>query len=95
MQPITFLNHISKSRLEEALANVKKKIGNKSAPSDMADKVSSFPKEEYLDRIVVKDRNKINIIPVDQIRYFESMDDYVNDLYQRRQAHKTENNEVF
>ncbi len=71
------LKPYSKSRLEEALANVTKKIGNKSVPSEMADKVSSFPKDEYLDRIVVKDRNKINIIPVDQIRYFESMDDYV------------------
>ena len=26
---------------------------------------------------MVKDRHKIHIIPVDQIRYIESMDDYV------------------
>ena len=45
--------------------------------SDVAEKVSNFPKEESLDRIVVKDRHKIHIIPVDQVRYIESMDDYV------------------
>jgi hypothetical protein len=43
----------------------------------VAEKVSDYPKEDFLDRIVVKDRHKIHIIPVDQVRYIESMDDYV------------------
>ena len=45
--------------------------------SEIIDDISNYPKGEFLDRVVVKDRHKINIIPVDRIRYFESMDDYV------------------
>ena len=43
----------------------------------MAERVSDFPKDEFLDRIVVKDRHKIHISPIDAVRYIESMDDYV------------------
>ena len=53
------------------------RVVKEGADSDVAEKIASFPKEESLERIVVKDRHKIHIIPVDQIRYIESMDDYV------------------
>lgn len=33
--------------------------------------------EEYLDRVIVKFNQKINIIPVDEIIYLEAQDDYV------------------
>jgi len=56
---------------------VAEKINNEGSESEVADKVSDYPREENLDRIVVKDRHKINIIPVDEVRYIESMDDYV------------------
>ena len=71
------LKPYSKARMEEALAGVVEKIRKQEAHADIVEMVSSFPKDEYIDRVVVKDRHKINIIPVDQIRYFESMDDYV------------------
>ncbi len=66
-----------KARLEEAVAKVVEKFKKGGSQPDIVDKVASFPKDEYLERVVVKDRHKISIIPVDQIRYFESMDDYV------------------
>lgn len=71
------LKPYSKERLFEAVDKVAAKIETEGNTSDVAEKISNFPREEYLDRIVVKDRHKINIIPVDQVRYIESMDDYV------------------
>lgn len=71
------LKPYSKDRLAEAVDKVAERIRKEGVTSDVADKISDFPKEEYLDRIVVKDRHKIHISPVDQVRYIESMDDYV------------------
>ncbi|MFW5755977.1 MAG: LytR/AlgR family response regulator transcription factor [Tangfeifania sp.] len=71
------LKPYSKVRLNEAIEKVVGRIKSEGKESEMADKVSNYPREEYLDRIVVKDRHKINIIPVDEVRYIESMDDYV------------------
>lgn len=71
------LKPYSKDRLAEAVDKVVERIQKEGTTSDIADKVSDYPKEEYLDRIVVKDRHKIHISPVDHVRYIESMDDYV------------------
>ena len=71
------LKPYSKDRLNEAVEKVVERFNKEGTESDVAEKVSSFPREEYLERVVVKDRHKIHIIPVDQIRYIESMDDYV------------------
>ncbi len=71
------LKPYSKERLKEAVEKVAERIQKEGSDSDVAEKVSNFPREEYLDRIVVKDRHKIHIAPVDQVRYIESMDDYV------------------
>ncbi len=71
------LKPYSKNRLNEAVEKVVERVKAEGVENDVAEKVSDFPKDEYLDRVVVKDRHKIHIIPVDQIRYIESMDDYV------------------
>ncbi|MBW6534006.1 MAG: LytTR family transcriptional regulator DNA-binding domain-containing protein [Mariniphaga sp.] len=71
------LKPYSRDRLMEAIEKVASRIKEEGPASDIAEKVSDYPKEDFLDRIVVKDRHKIHIIPVDQIRYIESMDDYV------------------
>ena len=71
------LKPYSKERLKEAVEKVIERVQKEGKTSDIADKVSDYPREEYLDRIVVKDRHKIHITPVDQVRYIESMDDYV------------------
>lgn len=71
------LKPYSKERLLEAVGKVSERIKNEGSDSDIAEKVSNYPKEEYLDRIVVKDRHKIHVIPVDEVRYIDSMDDYV------------------
>jgi len=71
------LKPYSKDRLDEAIEKVVERVKAEGIDSDIVEKISDFPKEEYLERVVVKDRHKIHIIPVDQIRYIESMDDYV------------------
>ncbi|MBK6283514.1 MAG: LytTR family transcriptional regulator DNA-binding domain-containing protein [Draconibacterium sp.] len=71
------LKPYSKDRLLEAVDKVVDRIQKEGVVSDVAEKIENFPKEDVLDRVVVKDRHKIHIIPVDQIRYIESMDDYV------------------
>ena len=71
------LKPYSKERLNEAVEKVVERVKAEGVDNDVAEKISDFPKEEYLERVVVKDRHKIHIIPVDQIRYIESMDDYV------------------
>jgi two-component system, LytTR family, response regulator len=71
------LKPFSRDRLMAALEKVKERIEKQPEGEDMVDRITNFPKEEFLDRIVVKDRHKIHIIPADHIRYIESMDDYV------------------
>ncbi len=71
------LKPYSKERLLEAVEKVAERISTEGKDSDVAEKVSNFPREEYLDRVVVKDRHKIHVIPTDEIRYIDSMDDYV------------------
>ena len=71
------LKPFSRDRLLAALEKVKERLEKQADGDDIVEKISNFPKEEFLDRIVVKDRHKIHIIPADQIRYIESMDDYV------------------
>jgi two-component system LytT family response regulator len=71
------LKPYSKDRLNEAVDKVSERIQKEGTISDVADRIANYPKEDVLDRVVVKDRHKIHIIPVDHIRYIESMDDYV------------------
>ncbi|NCB08318.1 MAG: response regulator, partial [Bacteroidia bacterium] len=71
------LKPYSRDRLLEAVGKVAERIQKEGVVSDISEKVSDYPRGEYLDRIVVKDRHKIHISPIDHVRYIESMDDYV------------------
>ncbi|VAW23981.1 Two-component transcriptional response regulator, LuxR family [hydrothermal vent metagenome] len=71
------LKPFARERLLAAIEKVVERLEVKGKGHGIVEKIINYPKEEYLDRVVVKDRHKINIIPVAQIRYFESMDDYV------------------
>lgn len=72
------LKPFSKERLLAAVEKVKQRIQNADEPDERLEELSNFrPGEGYIDRVVVKDRHKIHIVTVDQIRYIESLDDYV------------------
>jgi len=71
------LKPFSKDRLLAAIEKVVERLEKQEDSSEKLEKLSEFRDDEFLERVVVKDRHKINIIPVGKIRYFESMDDYV------------------
>ncbi len=72
------LKPFSKDRMIAAIDKVKHRIQNEEKIDEKLEELSNFRSgEEFIDRIVVKDRSKIHIITVDQIRYIESLDDYV------------------
>ncbi len=72
------LKPFSKERFEDAISKTVSRLKNQSENLDIEKLKNHEDKNrEELSRIVVKSRNKIDIIPVDEIRYFEAQDDYV------------------
>ncbi len=72
------LKPFSKDRLLAAIEKVKHRILNEEDNTEKLEELSNLrPGDAFIDRVVVKDRHKIHIITVDQIRYIESLDDYV------------------
>jgi two-component system LytT family response regulator len=71
------LKPFPKERLLVAIERAAEKIkGNKGSELPI-DKLTELPENDLIERVVVKDKNKIHIIPSEQIRYVESLDDYV------------------
>ncbi len=71
------LKPFPKDRLMVAVERAIEKIdGNKGGDLPI-DKLTEAPESDFIERVVVKDKSKIHIIPVEQIRYIESLDDYV------------------
>ncbi len=71
------LKPFSKERFLEAVKKVSERINKGDPYPDAADKLNEEIRGGFLDRIVVKDRSKIHIIPVSSIVYIEAMDDYI------------------
>ena len=73
------LKPFSKERFDEAVEKAKLFLGDKSKQANQIKKIVSHhdEKQEYLERIIVKDGSHINIIPVNEIKYIEAQDDYV------------------
>ena len=71
------LKPFSRERFLEAIKKVSERIIKGDFNSESTSKLSEELRGGFLDRIVVKDRSKIHIIPVDQVIYIEAMDDYV------------------
>ena len=71
------LKPYSRERFAEAVNKSREKIT--AGDRDEAEKIVAHidKKEEVIHRVVVKSRSKINVIPVDDIRYIEAQDDYV------------------
>lgn len=73
------LKPFSNDRFHDALNKVKDRIANLVASEDQIEKIKNHndSSEELLTRVVVKSRNKIDVIAIDKIKYFEAQDDYV------------------
>jgi len=71
------LKPFPKDRLLQAVDRAIEKINNNKQGEAPIDKLTESPETEFIERVVVKDKSKIHIIPSEQIRYLESLDDYV------------------
>lgn len=73
------LKPYSKERFDQALEKAIKKVGEKPASAAPLKAVMQAvdEREEYLQRIAVKMRHKIEVIPVSDIIYIQAEDDYV------------------
>ncbi|MBN1927315.1 MAG: response regulator, partial [Prolixibacteraceae bacterium] len=71
------LKPFPKDRLFLALDRAIEKIKGNQAGEAPIDKLTEVSENDFIERVVVKDKSKIHIIPAEQIRYLESLDDYV------------------
>jgi two-component system LytT family response regulator len=71
------LKPFSKDRMFSAIDKALERRGQQEEQGDRIRTLSEYSADDYLGRVVVKDRHRIHIIPTEQIRYIESMDDYV------------------
>lgn len=73
------LKPFSEERFDDALKKALDMLKNKEHSSKKLESLSRTldERKEYLERIVVKQNQKITIIPVDEIKYIEAQDDYV------------------
>lgn len=71
------LKPFAKERLMEAIDKAMQRVGQQNGQEEKIKQLGEYSPGGYLDRVVVKDRHKIHIIPTEQIRYIDSMDDYV------------------
>lgn len=70
------LKPFNTERFETALDRAKKRLGGKlPPPTELAQ--SARPPAEYVQRIVVKDGTRVQIIPITKLDYAEAQDDYV------------------
>lgn len=73
------LKPFSKERFDDAIVKVKKIFSSDAKPVKDVSGLIQYNRqsEEILERIVVRNGNKINVIPCDKILYIEAQDDYV------------------
>jgi len=73
------LKPYSKDRFDEAIQKAFLPLRSKAEQSVLINKLiaQNDTKTEYLERIVIKDGPRINIVPVEDVKYLEAQDDYV------------------
>lgn len=71
------LKPFSAERLAEALERARERIRSKEVPPVKALLAAARPDRTPLQRILIRDRAEVHVIPVDKIDYVESQDDYV------------------
>lgn len=71
------LKPYSQERLDTALDKARKKLNEESSYPEILNLIKYHQETGDLHRVVVRNGSKINIIPVEKIRYVEAMDDYV------------------
>ena len=71
------LKPFSKERFEKALDKVFEKIDGSKTGNSVAELKNHISENKEIDKIVVKSNNNIHVIPLSEVLYIESEDDYV------------------
>jgi len=71
------LKPFSAERLAESLVLARVRIRNRE-PVPVRELVATYREGSGLDRLLIRDRSNVHVIPVDQIDYIEAQDDYVS-----------------
>lgn len=71
------LKPFSKERFDRALDKVFEKIESSKTPNSVAQLSTHLSEDKKLDKIVVKSNSNIHVIPLDEVLFIESEDDYV------------------
>lgn len=71
------LKPFSKERFEKALDKVFEKIVGSNSTNSVTQLKSHLSEDKEIDKIVVKSNNNIHVIPLAEVLYIESEDDYV------------------
>jgi len=72
------LKPFSAERLGEALARARTRIRSNERPPVKDLLTTAQPDRTPLQRILIRDRADVHVIPIDKVDYFESQDDYVS-----------------
>jgi len=73
------LKPFGRDRLQATLLRVRRRLGeHQPAPVAAELKSSARAPDQHLDRIVVRDGSRVQIIPVNKLDYAEAQDDYVS-----------------
>jgi two-component system LytT family response regulator len=70
------LKPFNAERFEAALGRARERLGQKMPPAAQLAAAARGP-QEYMERIVVRDGPKVDIVPCDKLEYAEAQDDYV------------------
>jgi two-component system, LytTR family, response regulator len=73
------LKPYSRERFDEAIQKAFTRLRSKSPQTGLIQKLieQNDNKKDYLERIVIKNGSRINIVPVEDVHYLEAQDDYV------------------
>jgi two-component system LytT family response regulator len=71
------LKPFSKDRFDKALEKIFQKINNGESTNGVNQLKKQVVERTLLDKIVVKSNNNIHVIPINEVNYIESEDDYV------------------
>lgn len=71
------LKPFNENRFNDAVTKLMQKINSGGTPNKKQIENLNNSNDEYLDRIVVKKGNKLEVIPINKILYIEAQDDFV------------------
>lgn len=72
------LKPYSKQRFDEALAHAREHLSPRSSERTKAIVAAAKPKDQLLERVLIKEGSKVLVIPAEKIDFIEAQDDYVS-----------------